>query len=173
MEQPLRFKFREIGHEKLINYAEFLLRQYRLVDAYWFLKVEDNLGLDMATRFNEEVWMKLGEVSARDIMKYMGVEKGGLKNILDALKYFPWTIIANWKIIEYSDTRAVIAADRCPPQEARVKNGRKLFACKTMEWRFFENFAKVFNSNIKVKCHHAPPDHKTQDYWCEWEFTLE
>lgn len=127
----------------------------------------------MATRFNEEVWAKLGEVSAKDIMKYMGVEKGDLKSMLEALKYFPWTIIASWKILEYSDKRAVILAERCPPQEARMKNGRPTFACKAMEQKFYENFAKVFNSSIKVKCHHAPPDPKPQDYWCKWEFTLE
>ena len=93
MEQPLRFEFRELTNEKLIKYAEFLLRHFRLVDAYWFLKVEDNFGLDIATRFNEEIWAKLGEVSAKDIMKYMGVEKGDLKNVLEALKYFPWVTI--------------------------------------------------------------------------------
>jgi len=173
MEQPLRFEFKELGHEKLIKYAEFLLRHYRLVDAYWFLKVEDNFGLDIATRLNEEIWGKLGEVSAKDIMKYMGVEKGDLKNVLEALRYFPWTVIANWKIVEYSDKRAVILADRCSPQEARMKSGRKLFACKAMEKRFFENFAKVFNNSIQVKCHHAPLDPKPQDCWCKWEFILE
>ena len=173
MEQPLRFEFKEISREKLIKYAEFLLRHYRLVDAYWFLKVEDNFGLDVSTRFNEEIWAKLGEVSAKDIMKYMGVEKGDLKNVLEALKYFPWTIIASWKVIELSDRRAVILADKCPPQEARMKSGRKLFACKAVEQICLENFAKVFNNSIKVKCHHAPPDPKPQDYWCKWEFTSE
>jgi len=173
MAQPLRFEFRELSHEKLLEYAEFLLRHYRLVDAYWFLKVEDNFGLDVATRFNEEVWAKLGEVSAKDIMKYMGVEKGDLKSMLEALKYFPWSIIASWKIIKYSDKSAVILAESCPPQEARMKSGRKLFACKTMQQKFYENFAKVFNNSIKVKCHHAPPDPKPQDHWCKWEFILE
>jgi len=173
MNQPLRFEFRELNHGKLTAYTDFLLRHYRLVDAYWFLKVEDNFGLDVATRFNEEIWGKLGEISAKDIVKCMGVEKGDLKNMVEALKYFPWTVIARWKIVEYSDKRAVILAERCPPQEARMKSGRKLFACKAMEQRFFENFAKVFNNRIKVKCHHAPPDPKPQVCWCKWEFALE
>lgn len=172
MECSLRFEFRALSYEKLLRYIEFLLRHYRLVDAYWFLKVEDNFGLNIATRFNEEVWAKLGEVSAKDIMKYMGVERGDLNSLLEALKYFPWTIIADWKIIEHSSKRAVISAVRCPPQEARAKSSREPFACKAMEQRFFENFAKVFNNNIEVKCHSAPPDPKVQGCWCEWEFIL-
>ncbi|MGB9659343.1 MAG: DUF6125 family protein [Nitrososphaerales archaeon] len=173
MEQPLGFNFRELSHEKLIKYAEFLLRQYRLVDAHWFLKVEDNFGLDLASKFNEEIWAKLGEVSAKDIIRYIGVEKGDLKSVLEALKYFPWTIIASWKITEFSDKRAVILAERCPPQESRLKSGRKIFACKAMQQSFFENFVKIFNSSIKVRCHNAPPDPKPQGYWCKWELILE
>jgi hypothetical protein len=172
MNQPLRFELGDIGHEKLLRYAALLLRHYRLVDAYWFLKVEDNFGLDVAQSFNEEIWAKLGEISAKDIIKYMGVGSGGLENFLEALKYFPWTVIATWKIEEHSDKRVVIKAERCPPQEARVRNGRKIFACKTMEKKFFENFAKIFHKNIKVKCHHAPPDPKPQSCWCTWEFIL-
>jgi hypothetical protein len=173
MEQPLRFDFKELDHENLIKYAEFLLRHYRLVDAYWFLKVEDNFGLEVASKLNEEIWAKFGEISAKDIINYMGIEKGDLKSVLEALKYFPWTIIANWKIMEYSSNRAVILADKCPPQEARLKSGRQIFPCKAMQQKFFENFAKTFNSRIKVKCHNAPPDPKPQDYWCKWEFILE
>jgi len=67
----------------------------------------------------------------------------------------------------------VILADRCPPQEARVKSGRGVFACKVMQQSLYENFARMFNDGIKVKCHHAPPDPKPKDYWCKWEFILE
>jgi hypothetical protein len=173
MAQHLRFEFEELSHNQLLKYTKLLLRHYRLIDAYWFLKVEDSCGLETATRFNEEIWAKLGEVSAKDIMKYINVGKGDLKTLLEALKYFPWTIIANWKVAEYSDRRVVILADKCPPQEARMKSGRKLLACKAMEQRLYENFAKVFNNSIKVKCHNAPPDPKPRDCWCRWEFILE
>lgn len=173
MSESLKFEFRDLSHEELIRYAEFLLIHYRLVDAYWFLKVEDFLGLDVATRLNEEIWAKLGEVSAIDIMKYMGIEKGGLKEVLQALKYFPWTVIASWKIVQLTDRRAVVLAEICPPQVARTKNNRKIFACKSMEQKCLENFAKMFNHHIKVKCHYAPPDAKPPDHWCRWEFTLE
>ena len=172
MEKSLSFKFEDLPREKLIKYAEFLLRHYRLVDAYWFLKVEDNLGLKTSTKFNEEIWTKLAEVSARDIMKYMGVKKGNLNNLIEAIKYFPWTIIANWKIEEQSSERVVIYADKCPPQEARMKMGKKVFGCKDMELRLYKNFAKMFNSKIKVKCLNAPPDPKPDDCWCKFEFTL-
>jgi hypothetical protein len=58
--------------------------------------VEDNLGLKTSTRFNKEIWKKLAEISARDIMEYMGIRKDDLKkNLIKAIKYFPWTIITN------------------------------------------------------------------------------
>lgn len=173
MSQPLRFEFEDLSHERLLNYAKFLLRHYRLVDAYWFLKVEDNYGLEVATKFNEEIWAKLGEVSAKDIKKYLGVEGSDLKTIVEAVKYFPWTIIANWRVLELDEKRAVLIADKCPPQEARLRAGKQPFACKAMEQKLYENFVKVFNERVKVKCHTAPPDPKPEEYWCKWEFIVE
>jgi hypothetical protein len=175
MNKPLKLEFEKFNRRKLINYVQFLLRHYRLVDANWFLKVEDNFGLDVAVRFNEEIWARLGEVSAKDVIKYMGVEEGGLKNVLEALRYFPWTVIASWRIVSAGrlNKRVVITADRCPPQEARVKSGRDLFACKAMELKCLESFVKIFNRDAKVICHYAPPDPKPQDGWCEWEITLD
>ena len=72
--------------------------------------------------------MKLCEVSARNIINLMGIKKGSLKNAMRALKYFPWTIIASWEIIDLTD-KGVLSVEKCPPQLVRTKNNKKLFVC--------------------------------------------
>ena len=51
--------------EEKDEYISFLLRQYRLVDALWFLAVEDRFGLDAAVELNEKIWEDMGRRSAR------------------------------------------------------------------------------------------------------------
>ena len=62
--------------EVMRKYLEFLLWHYRLVDALWFLKVEERFGTSEAVRMNEEIWSKIGEIAARDLKKYFNIGRG-------------------------------------------------------------------------------------------------
>ena len=57
------------------------------------------------------MWAKLAEVSASDILRYMGIEKDNLNNLIEVIEYFPWTIMANWTIKEISNERVLISAN--------------------------------------------------------------
>ena len=48
--------FKGMDREELLKYLEFLLRNYRLVDAFWFLKVEEAYDRRKAEKLNEEVF---------------------------------------------------------------------------------------------------------------------
>jgi len=153
------------------EYIRFLLRQYRLVDALWFLAVEDRFGLDAAVELNERVWEDMGRRSAREIKRRFSIEEKGLKGFVKALKYFPWTTIVGYEIEERGD-RVIISVPRCPPQEARIRMGRGEFPCKEMHFREFRFFAEEIDERIAVRCVFAPPDERPEG-WCRWEFTIE
>lgn len=151
------------------NCEEFLLRQYRLVDALWFLAVEDEFGLEAAVKLNEKVWEEMGSRSAREIKKRFKIEEKGVEGFEKAIKYFPWCRILNYEF-ERVGRVLKIRIKECLPQMARMKMGRKMFPCKEMHLKEFKAFAKEIDERIEVRCVYAPPDVK--DYFCEWEFEV-
>jgi len=162
----------DLKEEEKEEYIHFLLRQYRLVDALWFLAVEDKFGLDAAVELNERVWEDMGRRSAKEIKRRFKIEEEGLKGFVKALKYFPWSTIIGYQLEEKGD-RVTISVPHCPPQEARIRMGRGEFPCKEMHFREFRFFAEEIDERIAVKCIFAPPDEHPQDCWCRWEFVVE
>ena len=170
----IRLNLRKLPINDLIRFIEYLIRQYRYVDAYWFLNIEKLYGLHVASKINEEVWEIIGERCAKDIMKTFNIKEGNpLHVIIKALSYFPWFFIETWEILDLTNNKAIIACSSCPPQEARLRRGLGIFPCKNMHYRLFMSFVKVFNDKINVKCYYAPPDNseKINVYWCKWEFS--
>ncbi|MEM2726848.1 MAG: DUF6125 family protein [Archaeoglobaceae archaeon] len=151
------------------DYEDFLLRQYRVMDALWFLAVEDEFGLEHAVRLNEKVWEEMGGRSAREIKKRFGVDEKGLVGFEKAMKFFPWCRILGYEFERLGD-RLIIRVKNCLPQIARIKSGRGVFPCKEMHLREFRAFAKEIDERIEVKCIYAPPEMK--ENFCEWEFRL-
>jgi hypothetical protein len=47
--------FSSVGEKELREYLDFLLRQYRLADAFWFLAVEETFGTEAAVKLNGPV----------------------------------------------------------------------------------------------------------------------
>ncbi|MEM0203527.1 MAG: DUF6125 family protein [Archaeoglobaceae archaeon] len=151
------------------EYVDFLLRQYRLVDALWFLAVEDEFGLENAVRLNEKIWEEIGGRSAREIKKRFGINENGLEGFEKAIKLFPWCKILGYEFEKLED-RLIIRVKNCLPQIARIRSGRAIFPCREMHFREFRAFAKEIDERIEVKCVYAPPE--IRDYFCEWEFRL-
>jgi hypothetical protein len=60
-------EFSSMGEKELRRYLDFLLGQYRLVDAFWFLAVEETFGTEAAVKLNEEVWIRIAPLAAREI----------------------------------------------------------------------------------------------------------
>ncbi|MCS7119052.1 MAG: DUF6125 family protein [Archaeoglobaceae archaeon] len=151
------------------EYEEFLLRQLRLVDALWFLAVEDTFGLEAAVKLNEKIWEEIGSRSAREIKKRFKVEERGLEGFEKAIKYFPWCRILNYEFEKLGKVLRIRVKD-CLPQSARIKMGRRIFPCREMHLREFRAFAKEVDYRIEVRCIYAPPE--IRDYFCVWEFEL-
>ncbi len=163
--------FESMDPAKLRSYIEFLLRNYRVMDAFWFIYLSEKLGQEMAEGINEKVWAKVGGIAAKEIINRFGITEPGLPGFVQALQYYPWTLLIGYEIQQQGDT-LLLSVPSCPVQEARLKRGLKEYSCRAMHEAEFVSFAQAVDERICVECLFAPPGPHPPDLFCQWKFSL-
>jgi hypothetical protein len=159
--------------EELIELLRDAAVNWLAHDGLWFRAVEDKFGLDMAMELDGKAWEKFTVIEAKRIMKRLGLsEGGGIPALVQALKLRLYAHINVQEMSDITPERLVFRMRNCRVQEARERQGLAPFPCKPVGIIEYSGFARTIDPRFETRCLTCPPDPKTQDTWCAWEFAL-
>jgi hypothetical protein len=142
-------------------------------DGLWFRAVEDKFGIEAAMELDGKAWEKFTVLEAKRIMKRLGMaEGGGIPALVQALKLRLYAHINVQEMSEVTADKLVFRMKRCRVQEARERQGLAPFPCKPVGIIEYSGFARTIDPRIETRCLTCPPDAKSENTWCAWEFTL-
>ncbi len=142
-------------------------------DGLWFRAVEDRFGIEVAVELDKVTWASFTVIEAKRIMKRLGIGRGGgIPALIRALGYRLYARINEQEVTEENDDRCVFRMKTCRVQEARRGQDLEDFPCKAVGLIEYGGFAKTIDERIETNCLSCPPDPKSLDAWCIWEFTL-
>jgi len=161
-----------LSKEELVKYAELLSKNLLTLDGYWFLGIEDRLGIEAAIDMDRQAWEKYGVSEARRLKAFLNITEGSLEDLEKAVQLLAYAPASDLTV-DRTPKRLVLTFRSCRPQSARARSGRGEFACKPVGMAHLSAFAKEINPRFKLKCLYCPPDERPPGSWCSWEFSLD
>jgi len=164
-------EFSRIPVEKLVDLCS---RGAYTLDGLWFTLLEKEFGLEKALEIDTEVWKQLCLTQARRVLKYFSIaEPNPIRKVIKVIQLDPLLFIYKPQVVKLTDSRAVLRMTDCPPQKARIRDGRGEFPCKSVGIGMLQAYAQVIDPRIKLGCATCPPDAHPDEFWCEWHFELQ
>ncbi len=65
----------------------------------------------------------------------------------------------------------VLEMKTCRVHEARERDGRPPFPCRSVGLVEYASFASAVDERIRTRCLGCPPERPSPDSWCAWEFS--
>jgi hypothetical protein len=170
---PKAKEIEDFSREELIGLLRDAAVNWLAHDGLWFRVAEDKYGLEAAMELDKDAWEKFTVLEARRIMKRLSLpEGGGIPALVQALKLRLYAHINTQEVSEVSANRCLFRMRSCRVQEARERQGLASFPCKPIGIVEYSGFARTIDRRIETRCLSCPPDPKTPDSWCAWEFTI-
>jgi len=142
-------------------------------DGLWFQAVENEYGIEAAIKLDGVAWGQFSPIEARRILERLGKQPGGGLDLLEeALGQRLYAFVNRQRIVERTEQKLVFEMNSCRVQDARQRRQLEPFPCKEVGIIEYSTFARTIDPRIQTRCLHCPPDLKTGDFWCRWEFIL-
>ncbi|MFC1974626.1 DUF6125 family protein [Chloroflexota bacterium] len=162
--------YSQVPVEKLV---ELFSRSAYTLDGLWFTLLEERYGYDVALDIDIEVWRKFSLIHGKRLLQTFTInEDNPLQAIVRLLRVDPFMFIYKPQIVVLTDSKAVLRCTDCPPQKARIKDGRGEFSCKPVGTALLNSYTAAVDPRIKLSCLVCPPDAHPPEYWCEWQFEI-
>lgn len=172
-ENPVHDELEKLPKETLIELIKMYSRNWHTCDGLWFSGVEERFGIDNALEIDINMWDVSSRLEAKRIKEILAIpDNAGLDEVLRAINFMSWAAKCAYRVERKADT-AFLTVTSCPPQEARLKSGKGVFACRPTFESGFGNVASIIDPMVKVSCIYCPPGRHPQDSWCQWEFRYE
>lgn len=170
---PKTKEIKDFSKEELIALLRDGALNWLAHDGLWFRAVEDKFGLEAAMELDKNAWETFTVLEAKRIMKRLSLpDGGGIPALIQALKLRLYAHINIQEISEVSSRRCVFRMRSCRVQDARERQGLAFFPCKPIGIVEYSGFALTIDPRIRTRCLSCPPDPKSSDSWCAWEFTI-
>jgi len=157
--------------QQLLEVLRLFSRNWITLDGLWFSLVEDTFGLEAALDLDLQMWERHALIEARRIKKHLGIQGGGVKGVLKALRFMTFDVTMPFSYSLDGPHEATLWITTCKPQEARIRTGRGEFPCKEVGRACYATVAGVIDSDVRAECVFCPPDPHPPDVWCKWKFT--
>ena len=171
-EEQDRKMLSSVPRQKLLDRFFLHIRNLWRIDGLYFLGIEEKFGTNAATEIDANCWKLMGKIEARELKEILSIKENNLSSLLEILRNTSWALYQTKKEIDLTKTSIVFRVTECRIQEARIRKGLNIFPCKQVRFEYLKSFAEELNPKIEVVCKVCPPDKKTEDAWCEWEFKL-
>jgi len=153
------------------NLAELCSKSLYTLDGLWFTLLEKKYGLEVALDIDEEVWRRFCPIHIGRVLQAFPIKTDNpIRAVISLLKSDPVLFIFKPEVVELTDSKAVFRITDCPPQKARVRDGRGEFPCQQVGMIMFKAYAEAIDPRIKLTNLACPPDTHLPQYWCEWQF---